>query len=101
MRSLAVLYDLRYKTPFEQIAVGVPARKLSSPASATSRCAPTCRRNEAIYLRQVAIEALALLGDQDTLANLRQSRGRWPPGLERTFYWTSEEISWRLSQTAR
>ena len=47
----------------------------------------------------MAIEALAGLGDQNTLTCLRQNRGGWPPELEQASYWTRQEISWRLSQT--
>lgn len=47
------------------------------------------------YLRRKAIEALAELGDADTLAPLRDGRVDWDMELRRAFYWASEEIYWR------
>jgi HEAT repeat protein len=87
IQSLGWMYDRSYKELFEEIAVGdfgrVALRKEVSEKDAT-------------YLRRKAIEALANIGDRDTLARLRAGRADWAPGLERAFYWSSEEINWRL-----
>ena len=89
IQSLGWLYDRSYKDLFEEIAVGdfrqVALRKRPSKQDKT-------------YLRRKAIEALANIGDEDTLNRLRENRADWKnPELARAFYWTSEEISWRLS----
>jgi hypothetical protein len=47
------------------------------------------------FLRRKAIEALADIGDADTLTLLREGRVEWDAELRRAFYWTSEEIYWR------
>ena len=43
------------------------------------------------------MQALAEIGDLQTLKTLRESRQPWPIELERVFYSTSEEIVWRHS----
>ena len=93
IQSLGWLYDRSYKDLFEEIAVGdfcqVALRKRPSKQDKT-------------YLRRKAIEALANIGDEDTLNRLRENRADWKnPELARAFYWTSEEISWRLSLGAK
>ena len=47
------------------------------------------------YLRLKAIEALAFIGDVDSLSLLREGRMEWDWELRQAFYWTSEEIYWR------
>jgi hypothetical protein len=88
IQSLGWMYERSYKELFEQIAVGdfsnVALREHLS-------------EEETIYLRRKAIQALGNIGDRDTLARLREKRTDWCPELERAFYWTSEEIYWRLS----
>ena len=88
IQSLGWMYDHGYKDLFEQIAIGdfsnVALRK-------------HLHEEETVYLRRKAIQALANIGDQDTLAKLRAKRTDWCPELERAFYWTSEEIHWRSS----
>ena len=88
IQSLGWMYDHGYKNLFEQIAIGdfsnVALRK-------------HLPEEETVYLRRKAIQALANIGDRDTLAKLRAKRTGWCPELERAFYWTSEEIHWRLS----
>jgi hypothetical protein len=49
------------------------------------------------YLRIKALQALAEIGDGDTLRRLRSQHKDWPPEVERVFYVTSEEINWRLN----
>jgi hypothetical protein len=46
-------------------------------------------------LRRKAIEALAQIGDADTLSLLREGRAEWDAELRRAFYRSSEEIHWR------
>jgi HEAT repeat protein len=47
------------------------------------------------YLRLKAIEALAYIGDAESLSLLREGRMEWDWELRQAFYWTSEEIYWR------
>jgi hypothetical protein len=47
------------------------------------------------FLRRKAIEALADIGDANTLTLLREGRVEWDAELRRAFFWTSEEIYWR------
>ena len=47
------------------------------------------------FLRRKAIQALAHIGDADTLTLLREGRVEWDAELRRDFFWTSEEIYWR------
>jgi len=49
------------------------------------------------YLQRKAIEALASVGDRETLTILQRRYARWIPILQQSFYHTSEEIYWRLS----
>ncbi len=53
------------------------------------------KSQEGIYLRIKALQALAEIGDLETLERLRSERRHWPLELERIFYSTSEEIIWR------
>ena len=86
IQSLGWLYDRRYKALFEEIAIG-DFGKIA--------LRPRLSRWERTYLRRKAIEALAYIGDRETLTRLRAGRTGWNPELERAFYWTSEEIYWR------
>lgn len=88
IQSLGWLYDRSYKGLFEEIAVGdfhnIAVRK-SLPLE------------QVTYLRRMAMNALANIGDRDTLTRLRESRADWSAELQRVFYWTSEEIYSRVS----
>ena len=59
------------------------------------------RKQAEAYLRTKALQALAEIGDQETLRRLRSFKGdghtSWPPEVERVFYMTSEEINWRMN----
>jgi len=88
IQSLGWMYDHSHKDLFEQIAIG-------DFSNVALREHPP--EKETVYLRRKAIQALANIGDRDTLAKLRANRTDWCPELERAFYWTSEEIHWRLS----
>gem|GEM_PF-906260 len=58
---------------------------------------PRQRRRAEIYLRVKALQALAEIGNRETLRRLRSQHKDWPSEVERVFYVTSEEINWRLS----
>jgi hypothetical protein len=58
---------------------------------------PRQRARADVYLRIKALQALAEIGDRDTLKRLRSRHKDWPSEVERVFYVTSEEINWRLS----
>ncbi len=87
IEALGWMYDRSYKELFERIAAG------DFSGVALRQHVP---EGESIYLRRKAIQALANIGDRDTLTQLREQRTGWEPELERVFYWTSEEIYWRL-----
>lgn len=88
IQALGWMYDRSYRDLFERIAggdfSGIAMRKDFS-------------EEDAGYVRRKAMQALATIGDQDTLAYLRANRTEWSAELERAFYWTSEDIYWRLS----
>lgn len=89
--ALARLADTRDRLLMEAIAQGEP------PADAAPHFASFSAPNQQ-YLRRKAIDALASLGNEDSLANLRQRRGGpagWNQDLEQALYRTSEEIFWR------
>ena len=89
--SLARLADTRDRPLMEAIALGRP------PAEAAPSFAGLSAYNQN-YLRRKAIEALTSLGNEASLANLRQHRGDragWNQELEQALYRTSEEIFWR------
>ncbi len=88
IHALGCMYESSYKELFEQIAVG----DFSGVATREHLSG-----KENLYLRRKAIQALATVGDRYTLARLRADRTDWGPQLERAFYWTSEEIHWRMS----
>jgi hypothetical protein len=91
VQSLGWMYDRKYKKLFEEIALGDFSR------IAVTEHLPD---ENAIYLRRKAIEALASIGDLETLTTLRAGRTDWSPELERAFYWTTEEITWRLGRSS-
>ncbi|HSN75792.1 MAG TPA: hypothetical protein VL334_12015, partial [Anaerolineae bacterium] len=52
-----------------------------------------------VYLQRKATDALAVIGDAESIALLRENRGdpaNWSPELELALYRASEEIYWRL-----
>ncbi len=92
--ALARLADRRDKPLLERLAAGNPSKgdmphfKGLTPA-------------DQIYVQRKAIDALANIGDANSIALLRESRldpGRWSPKLEEALYRASEEIYWRLVQ---
>ncbi len=88
--AIGFLNDLSWKERFEQAALGDfdavnAGRQLRNKASAN------------LYLRVKALQALAEIGDRETLRRLRSQHKDWPPEVERVFYVTSEEINWRLN----
>ncbi len=84
IQSLGWLNRRSYKELFEQIAAGdLHGVVLGANPVVT----------DITYLRRKAIEALARIGDLDSLNRLRRQRENWNPELEEAFYWTSEEIN--------
>ena len=90
--ALARLADRRDKPLLERVAMGcpdsdfMPCFKYLSPA-------------DQVYLQRKATDALAVVGDAESIALLRENRGdpaNWSPELEMALYRTSEEIYWRL-----
>ena len=76
-----------WKTQFENIVLNednIISEKVSDKA-------------KGVYLRTKALQALAEIGDADTLKRLREKRQQMPSELERIFYSTSEEIIWRIN----
>lgn len=74
-----------WKTQFENIVLNednIIAKKVSE-------------KSKGVYLRTKALQALAEIGDAETLMRLRGKRQQIPTELERVFYSTSEEIIWR------
>ena len=89
--SFGELFDRRHKKIFEEIASG----DFSKVAVGNG-----LSEQGATYLRRMAVEALANIGDDETLSRLRGQRSEWPHEVEKAFYWTSEEIFWRMSLSA-
>jgi len=89
--SFGELFDRRHKKLFEEIALG----DFSKVAVGNG-----LSEQDATYLRLMAVEALANIGDEETLSRLRVQRIEWPQEVEKAFYWTSEEIFWRMSLSA-
>ena len=92
--ALARLADRRDKPLLERLAAGNPSKgemphfKGLTPA-------------DQIYVQRKAIDALASVGDANSIALLRESRldpSQWSPKLEEALYRASEEIYWRLVQ---
>ena len=75
----------KWKVEFEKVALNEDSS--ISPKSED--------QTKGIYLRTKALQALAEIGDEKTLTQLRKKRQQWTPELERVFYSTSEEIIWR------
>lgn len=88
IRAIGALRRSRYKPLLEQIALGdfqaIPVSDRIKP-------------EETDYLRCLAMETLADIGDEETLRRLRERRGGWTVAMEQAFYRASEEIYWRAS----
>jgi len=86
------LNEQSWKDKFEQVALG-DFDWIDTPRGQ--------RKQAEAYLRTKALQALAEIGDQETLRRLRSFKGdgraTWPPEVERVFYITSEEINWRMN----
>lgn len=88
IQSIGTLYVREHKTMLENIALGdFEGLKLGKRLS----------QDEHQHLRVKAMEALANVGDQESLQRLQASRTEWNPELEQAFFRTSEEIYWRLN----
>jgi hypothetical protein len=90
--ALARLADRRDKAVLERIAMGCPGQEIMP-------CFKHLSPADQIYLQRKATDALAVVGDAESIALLRENRGdpaNWSPELEQALYRTSEEIYWRL-----
>lgn len=86
--ALGTLNAQEWKDVFERVALG---------DFETLNLDPKQFDKATVYLRIKALQALAEIGDRETLKVLRSRHKDWPPEVERVFYFASEEISWRLS----
>lgn len=90
--ALARLADRRDKPVLERIAMGCPGKEIMP-------CFKHLSPEDQVYLQRKATDALAVVGDAESVALLRENRGdpaNWSPELEQALYRTSEEIYWRL-----
>jgi HEAT repeat protein len=91
IRAIGAIADTHRKNLLQELAGGDFSRiaigKLDS--------------DEVSYLRSVAIDALAGIGDQQTLSLLQQQDDGSNPELQAAYYRTSEEIAWRLFERDR
>lgn len=90
--ALARLADRRDKPVLERIAMGCPDAEIMP-------CFKHLSPADQLYLQRKATDALAAVGDAESIALLRENRGdpaNWSPELEQALYRASEEIYWRL-----
>ncbi|MFZ2359005.1 MAG: CHAT domain-containing protein [Anaerolineae bacterium] len=90
--ALARLADRRDKPVLERIAMGCPDSDIMP-------CFKYLSPVDQLYLQRKATDALAVVGDAESVALLRENRGdpaNWSPELEMALYRASEEIYWRL-----
>ncbi len=90
--ALARLADRSDKPLLERIAMGCPGAEIMP-------CFKYLSAEDQVYLQRKATDALAVVGDAESIALLRENRGdptQWSPELELALYRTSEEIYWRL-----
>lgn len=90
--ALARLADRNDKRLLERIALGCPDAEIMP-------CFKYLSPEDQVYLQRKATDALAVVGDAESIALLREGRGGdapWSPELELALYRTSEEIYWRL-----
>ena len=88
IQSIGKLYLRQYKTMLENVTLDdMAGLKFGKRLS----------QDEHNHLRLKAIEALANVGDQESLQRLQAGRTDWTPELDQSFYRTSEEIYWRLN----
>ncbi len=113
--AVGLLADQRYKSWLEQVARGrweravealrplvepLPALRLTREEEGRlAGVLSSLQPEEEVFLRQRAIEALASIGDRDSIRYLREGRTDWSPDLRPVFYWTCEEIFWRLTRS--
>jgi hypothetical protein len=90
--ALARLADRSDKPTLERIALGCPGAEIMP-------CFKYLSAEDQTYLQRKATDALAVVGDAESIALLRENRvdpATWSPELELALYRTSEEIYWRL-----
>jgi hypothetical protein len=89
--ALARLADRRDKPVLERIAMGCPGKEIMP-------CFKHLSAVDQVYLQRKATDALAVVGDAESIALLREQRSdpsNWSPELEQALYRASEEIYWR------
>lgn len=113
--AVGLLADQRYKSWLEQAACGQWERAVqllralvepililqltSEEVAQLAGRLSTLPPDEELFLRQRAIEALGSIGDRDSIRRLREGHTDWSPDLRPAFYWTCEEIFWRLTRS--
>jgi hypothetical protein len=121
--ALGRLADQRHKPLLQCIALGrfdpdsfppAEAKPDDDPCPVGLAWMAKAKSEDQVYLRRKAIDALADVGDLDTVTKLRSEcrerrmqviegmegetiRPDWTPALEQALYRTSEEIYWRLN----
>lgn len=88
IQSIGALYLRQHKTTLENIALG---------DFSELRLGKRLGKDEQSHLKIKAVEALANVGDQESLQRLRADRPEWDPEWEQALFRTSEEIYWRLN----
>ncbi|MBS1202505.1 MAG: heat repeat-containing lyase, partial [Chromatiaceae bacterium] len=94
IRAFGDLLDTRQKGQLERLALG------DFTGVATGR---RSSERDRLWLRQVAVETLALIGDPETVQRLRRERRPdqpWTPELELALFRTGEEIASRVWEAA-
>jgi hypothetical protein len=98
IRALGELSDPQHRPLLEQIALGELQDVQLSEARRVNLEDGLSRNYERSLLRRRAIEALSKVGDEETLQKLRAGKTDLDLELWQSFYLTSEEIYWRMSQ---
>jgi HEAT repeat protein len=98
IRALGELSDPQHRPLLEQIALGEFQDVELSEACRVNLEDGLSHAYERTLLRRRAIEALSNVGDEQTLQKLRAGKTDLDLELWRSFYLTSEEIYWRMSQ---
>lgn len=94
IRAIGELLDTGQKRSLERLALGDFTDIATGPRWPQRDC---------LWLRQVAVETLALIGDSETIQRLRRERlpdQPWTPELELALFRTGEEIASRAWEAA-
>lgn len=98
IRAMGDLSDPNHRPVLEQIALGEFQDVELSDGRSVDLEKGLSRDYERSLLRRRAIEALGNVGNEETLQKLRAGKTDLDVELWQSFYLTSEEIYWRLSQ---